>query len=221
MRCFLLAVSLVSTDAALMALRRPAFNLPSWRPFWNREPEPDANAALFEDWKGKLAEDEPDRVSRTRKSVSELMTSQVVTLAPDMPLHDASCAFREHKVSGAPVVEDGVVVGMLSQTDMLYKAAGKTAIPLVTSGAASVRYASNTRRMRKALAGDVRCAMTTAPIISIAPQASIQDAAALLIRHKVSRLPVIDSSNELVGIITTLDVMDYVTVDPEVCLVTG
>jgi CBS domain-containing protein len=100
---------------------------------------------------------------------------------------------------------------------MLYKAAGQSAVPLVTSGAASVRYASNTQRMRKALAGDVRCAMTTAPLVTISPQASVQEAAALLIRHKVSRLPVIDPKDGLVGILSTADVMQVVTADANGC----
>ena len=131
----LLVVFAASSDGLIlrsMALRRPVFDLASWTRFWRRPvAESDPNAALFEDWKGKLAQAEPDRISRTRfASVSDVMATKLVTLSPDMALHRASCLLREHSVSGAPVVENGAVVGMLSQTDMLYKAAGKTGVPL-------------------------------------------------------------------------------------------
>ena len=58
-------------------------------------------------------------------------------------------------------------------------------------GGAEAKRAELEEVLRKALAGDVASAMTT-PVVSIAPRATIQEAAALLLRHHVSRLPVVD-----------------------------
>ena len=144
------------------------------------------------------------------------MTTKVVTFSPTMALHEASCSLVEVGITGAPVIENGKVIGMLSQTDLLYKAAGKASIPITTAGAATMRYAANTRKMRKALAGDCRDAMSV-DVIEISESATIQEAAALLLKHRVSRLPVVDASKSLVGIISTTDVMQLVVSDPDGC----
>ena len=51
--------------------------------------------------------------------VSEIMTTDVLTLSPDMTLREAVERLDTHEVSGAPVVASGEVVGVLSQTDLL------------------------------------------------------------------------------------------------------
>jgi CBS domain-containing protein len=189
-------------------------------------------------WVGRVASPRPETVDVMRSAVhnsaesarlqetrtdrvSEHMSTNVITVRDDLPLRSASCFLVEHSISGAPVVnrETNKLVGMLSQTDLLYQAAGKARVPLngVPNGmTATERYASNTLRMRKALAGDVASAMTT-PVVSIAPRATIQEAAALLLRHHVSRLPVVDDDDKLVGIISTTDVMHLVTSHPDGC----
>ena len=51
----------------------------------------------------------------------------------------------------------------------------------------------------------------------IAPDATIQEAAATLLKHRVSRLPVTDPDGVLLGILSTTDVMKVITSDPEAC----
>jgi CBS domain-containing protein len=153
--------------------------------------------------------------------VVDHMSTSVTTLDPETSLHDASCMLTEQGITGAPVVEvrDGgrkAVIGMLSQTDLLYKAAGRSSIPISKSGPASLRYTSNTVKMRKALAGTCRGAMTT-DVIHISEGSTMQEAATLLLKHHVSRLPVLDVQGGCVGIITTTDVMQLIVTDPEGC----
>lgn len=105
---------------------------------------------------------------------------------------------------------------MLSQTDLLYQAAGTGRVPLVTNGASTTRYQRNTELMRKCVANNVISAMSE-DIVKIAPSATIAEAAEKLLRYKVSRLPVIDAGGDLVGIISTSDVMEVVAKDPEGC----
>jgi len=160
----------------------------------------------------QLASD--DLQSAKAATVQEHMSRTLITLSDSMTLKDASCHLIKHGISGAPVLDPstGQLVGMLSQTDLLYKAAGRAKVPLITSGlgAATVRYASNTIKLRKARADHIVSAMTR-PVVSVTPKATIQEAAALLLRHHVSRLPVVDESGKLVGIITTTDVMQVVS----------
>lgn len=54
------------------------------------------------------------------RSVSEIMTAQLVTFSPEMSIHEAIRILLERRFSGAPVVDaDGALVGVLSKKDCL------------------------------------------------------------------------------------------------------
>lgn len=62
--------------------------------------------------------------------VSDIMTTDVLTLSPDMTLREAVERLDGGEVSGAPVVASGEVVGVLSQTDLLAFEAGEAEEPV-------------------------------------------------------------------------------------------
>lgn len=53
------------------------------------------------------------------QAVRDIMTTEVVTLDPDMTLREAAATLADHHVSGAPVIANGRVVGVLSASDIL------------------------------------------------------------------------------------------------------
>ena len=59
-------------------------------------------------------------------SVSDIMTTGVVTVRPDTSCRELAVVFREHRVSGFPVIaDDGTVIGVVSGSDLLALAAGR------------------------------------------------------------------------------------------------
>jgi CBS domain-containing protein len=58
-------------------------------------------------------------------AVKEVMTADVVTTAPDVPLVDAARAMLRHKIGCLPVVEDERLVGILTESDFVCVAAGE------------------------------------------------------------------------------------------------
>jgi len=50
--------------------------------------------------------------------VRDVMAEDVVTIGPDEPLEDAALVMRERKIGGLPVVEDGRVIGIITETDI-------------------------------------------------------------------------------------------------------
>ena len=59
-------------------------------------------------------------------SVRDIMTTGVVTVRPDTSYREMAAMFREHRVSGFPVsADDGTVIGVVSESDLLALAAGR------------------------------------------------------------------------------------------------
>jgi acetoin utilization protein AcuB len=50
--------------------------------------------------------------------VSELMTQDVITIGPDTPVEEAARIMADHKIGGLPVMEDGRLVGIITETDV-------------------------------------------------------------------------------------------------------
>jgi acetoin utilization protein AcuB len=57
-----------------------------------------------------------DLLSRLR--VSELMTTDLITVTPDIPLEEAALIMADNKIGGLPVVENGNLVGIITETDI-------------------------------------------------------------------------------------------------------
>jgi acetoin utilization protein AcuB len=54
----------------------------------------------------------------TRLKVTELMTADVITVSPDAPLEEAACIMADNKIGGLPVVKNGKLVGIITETDI-------------------------------------------------------------------------------------------------------
>lgn len=54
-------------------------------------------------------------------TASEIMTSDIATVAPNMNIHDAALVFSAHKVRRLPVLENSKLVGVLSMSDLAKK----------------------------------------------------------------------------------------------------
>ena len=52
-------------------------------------------------------------------NVSDIMTAPVVSISPDTPVHEIASLLLEHHISGVPVVENGRVVGLVNEFEML------------------------------------------------------------------------------------------------------
>ncbi len=54
----------------------------------------------------------------SKLKVKEIMTREVITVCPDCPLEEAARIMVDHKIGGLPVVEDGRLVGIITETDL-------------------------------------------------------------------------------------------------------
>ena len=123
--------------------------------------------------------------------VRDWMTEALITITPQTTLPEAQRIMFEHKIRRLPVMNAGKLVGIVTLGDI------REAKP---SDATTLSIYELNYLMDKLTAKDF---MTPNPII-INPDATIAEAARLMVEHKVGGLPVVDH-DKLVGIITETD----------------
>lgn len=143
--------------------------------------------------------------------VRDVMTRDVVTVAKTATLFQAALLMHRHHVTGLPVVTArDRLIGVITETDVmriLSQEIGQTALGVLVSPPKLSRAQEGLLpRYRHTLKHTlVGTAMTPDPV-SIAPEASIEQASRALIEHKVNRLPVVEGDH-LVGILSREDVV--------------
>lgn len=143
---------------------------------------------------------------RTKK-VEEIMTKSVVRLSPTDSIHEAAIRLATDGISGAPVVSDGKVVGIVSEADLVAAAIPPAKVAHGTRSAMGLLGLVIRGQVTGPVADvSVRSVMSEY-VVTVAPSATIWDAAALMERHGVKRLPVIDKERNLVGILSRADLV--------------
>ena len=145
--------------------------------------------------------------------VSDVMTKEVLTFAPDHPVLDAMRTMLDRGIDGAPVVDaSGTVVGVLSTGDLIVPES-KLHFPLfIELLGATLELPSSKRHfdedLRRTLGSTVADLMQADPV-TIEPDETIEAAATLMHEQHVSRLPVVGNDG-LVGLISRVDILRIV-----------
>jgi IMP dehydrogenase len=123
-------------------------------------------------------EDQVVEADKVKRSEAGMVTAPV-TCTPDETIADAEKLMATYRISGVPVVEgDGELVGIVTNRD--------------------VRFESDHARL-------VREVMSPAPLVTARVGVGREEALALLRKHKVEKLPLVDDSGRLRGLITVKD----------------
>jgi len=122
-------------------------------------------------------------------TAADLMTIEPVVVAFDAPIEEAERLIRDHHVSGLPVVDgDGVLVGVISQTDFVH-----LDDPEVR---ALIRHASSGIRV-----GEVM----SRPAVTVLLTTRLVETARLMTREHVHRVVVIDEKQRPLGVLSAMD----------------
>ena len=114
--------------------------------------------------------------------VKKRMAKKLVTISKDAAIADAINLMKEHSIRHLPVVEEGTLIGWVTESD--------------------IRGAYLASLIEQVSIGDI---MIKDPI-TISPEANLEEAAELLYRHSIGGLPVV-AKRKLVGVITVADII--------------
>ncbi len=129
-----------------------------------------------------------------RWTVADVMTREVVTVGLDASFKTCVDLMRIHQISGLPVLMGRQLAGIVSESDLMRVAAAAPDEP-----GAPVE--------RTGVAPPVATDLMTREVITIRADATIAAAARTMLDRHVKRLPVVDSTNRLIGIVSRGDVL--------------
>jgi CBS domain-containing protein/anti-sigma regulatory factor (Ser/Thr protein kinase) len=139
------------------------------------------------DKKGIVITDEiADNISKVEElayelKINQVMTSNILIIQPETSMEEVSELFRAKRISGAPVVKDGNLVGVLSIEDLI-------------------------RCLREYDLKSPVSKYMSPNVISVKEFDPVIEALKTFVHSNIGRLPVLDIDNKLVGIITKGDV---------------
>ena len=140
--------------------------------------------------------------------VADIMERAVVTIGPKATVKELAVLLRDKDVRGLPVVDDGRLVGVVTEGDIVAQDADLH-FPHYIQFLDSFIYLESTKkfeeRLKKAVGTTVGDIMTD-EVFSVAPQDPMSAAATLMRDHKINLVPVVDGY-KLVGIVTRHDVI--------------
>ncbi len=128
--------------------------------------------------KNMTPEAQAAQVDQVKRSESGII-SNPISLGPDETVGDARTVMKKYRISGVPITEDGVLVGMLTGRDLRFVA--DDSIP-------------------------VRQVMTSKDLVTAPEGVTMEDAKKLLHEHRIEKLPVVDASGRVKGLITFKDI---------------
>lgn len=147
--------------------------------------------------------------------VSDIMNRQPVSCQADLPVGEASRILKENKISGMPVLDGERLVGVVSESDLLrLLSTGDEEGGLILPSPfeifeVPVRDLIRWERMKRSMediSGMRVSDVMTKGARTISPDDTVEEAAALMTRHRINRLPVLDGGR-LVGIVTRGDII--------------
>jgi IMP dehydrogenase len=138
--------------------------------------------------KNMTLEDQAVEVDRVKRSESGMIVNPI-TMSPEQKIHEAMEVMKRYRISGLPITSDGKLVGILTNRDLRFE----------------------TRLNKK-----ISELMTKDNLITVPVGTTLEKAESILHRHRVEKLPVVDSKYRLKGLITVKDIQKKIAY-PDAC----
>jgi CBS domain-containing protein len=147
--------------------------------------------------------------------VREIMQTNWPTLDPESTVEDAIRLFAETRISGAPVVSNGQLLGIITEGDLIFQDADIKAPGFLDILGGIVPLGSTEEYRREALksAGVTVGEVMTDDPITVAPEATLAEAATVMAERRKKILPVVEG-DRLVGVVTRMDILTLHVLKP-------
>lgn len=122
-------------------------------------------------------------MNNNSNKVQDVMTKNVATVSPNQTVQEAAQIMHQKNIGALPVVENGQVIGMITDRDITLRTSAQGKDP------ASVRVSE----------------VMTNRVVTGTPNMSVQEAANVMAQHQIRRLPIVEN-NQIQGIVALGDI---------------
>jgi CBS domain-containing protein len=147
--------------------------------------------------------------------VGDIMQADWPTLSPEQTVEDAIKLFAESSISGAPVVDDGRLVGILTEGDLIFQDADVKAPGFLDILGGIIPLGNWDEYRQEALksAGVTVGEVMTGEVITVSPDDTLSEAATIMAEERIKLLPVAEEGN-LRGVVTRMDILTLHVLNP-------
>ncbi|HHV08165.1 MAG TPA: CBS domain-containing protein [Firmicutes bacterium] len=148
-------------------------------------------------------------------TAAEIMTSPVITVTPEMSIAKVTNLMATNNISGLPVVNEAdVVVGIISEADIVNYSSRMHVVRLISSSKWVSPYTQITdiasfRKGFEMLSKSKVKDIMFSKVATVRESATGEEIARIMTRRKVNRVPVVDASGRILGIITRANLVKY------------
>ena len=136
-----------------------------------------------------------------RVKAKDIMTGNVISVSPDSSLQEVAAAMARHGLSGFPVIEGESLGGFVSEQDLL------SCFGMDTLSSLLVDYLSGRGCAAPYLGKTETRKVMTSPVITVREDTPVVEIASILGAKRIRRVPVVDRSGKMVGIVSKGDTL--------------
>ena len=142
------------------------------------------------------------------RRIRDIMSKEVVYIDCGDTVHEALNLMVENRVSALPVVNGKLqCVGMISTSDLVGIARDVNEDLLDLDELTSLRGAWLVDKLRQEFGDTSLVDLMSLDVETVGPETTINEAAREMLRYQVHRLPVVDQKKRLLGIVSTMDLL--------------
>jgi CBS domain-containing protein len=147
--------------------------------------------------------------------VGDIMQTDWPTLGPEQTVEDTIKLFAESGISGAPVIEEGRMAGIVTEGDLIFQDAEIKAPGFLDILGGIIPLGDWDEYRQEALksAGVTVDEVMTREVVSISPDASLAEAATIMAERRIKLLPVAENGR-LRGVVTRMDILTLHVLNP-------
>ena len=145
-------------------------------------------------------------------SVRDVMRREVPVAAPSTTIGELARLMVEHRVPGVPVIDNGELIGIVTEADLIQREANvdvPSVIPFLDAMIVADAGTPFEEELRRVVATTAEEIMTS-PVISIRDVATVSELATLMLQHRVNPVPVVDDIRQIVGLCTRTGIVELI-----------
>lgn len=150
---------------------------------------------------------------RNNPLVTHIMRTDVPRISPTDSIATTARLMVDHQVPGIPVVENGKIIGIITESDIIAREAEvevPTPVPFLDAIFMADAGSEFDEEMRKVLAVNARQLMTS-PVFSVRSNATLTEVATLMVDRGVNPIPVLDDELRVIGLVSRADLVRVIS----------